>query len=357
MDVGLQMIFSSGGWDDTMTDGQTYREEVALAKMAEDLGFDAIWPVEHHFYDYSFCPDNLQLLSYLAGCTSTIGLGTAAIILPWNEPLRVAEKILMLDQLSNGRARVGFGRGLSRREYAHFRGIGMDEARGRFDEASMMIVEAIENGVIKGDGPYYPQPVTELRPRPEKSFKGRIYAVANSADSVDACARIGGRMIMFSETNWEKRMPSVQRHQEMFRDQHGFDAPPVMTADFTFVHPDASYAKEKAEQWLAGYLYTLLEHYELMNDHFSEIEGYKGYGKQAQVLQKIGMEGYIKGFLAANAYGTPDQILTRLEERKAVLGDFEQCTCFRFGGIPFEEAKASMELFAKEILPVLKSWD
>ncbi len=60
-----------------------------------------------------------------------------------------------------------------------------------------------------------------------------------------------------------------------------------------------------------------------------------------------------------NAYAKPvaARYLTRLEERKAVLGDFEQCTCFRFGGIPFEEAKASMELFAKEILPVLKSWD
>jgi len=69
------------------------------------------------------------------------------------------------------------------------------------------------------------------------------------------------------------------------------------------------------------------------------------------------MDKYFKGFLAANAYGTPDQILTRLEQRRNVLGRFEECSAFRFGGIPFEEADASMRLYAKEVLPVLKSWE
>ncbi len=122
MDVGVLQVFSSYGWDD-MPDGQVYDEEVRLALLAEDLGFDVLWPVEHHFFDYALCPDNTQLLSYLAAATSRIDLGTAAVIMPWNEPLRVAEKISMLDQLSGGRVRFGMGRGLSRREYAPFRDI------------------------------------------------------------------------------------------------------------------------------------------------------------------------------------------------------------------------------------------
>ena len=74
--------------------------------------------------------------------TSEIELGTAAVSLPWNEPLRVAEKIAMLDELSGGRVRFGMARGLSRREYEPFRGIEMDESRARFDEAAPMILEA-----------------------------------------------------------------------------------------------------------------------------------------------------------------------------------------------------------------------
>lgn len=356
MEAGLQLIFSSGGWDDSMTDGKVYEEELSLARQAEDLGFDAVWPTEHHYFDYSFCPDNLQFLSYLAGCTSTIGLGTAAVILPWNDPLRVVEKVSMLDHFSGGRVRLGFGRGLSRREYAPFTNIEMDESRGRFDEAAQMVVDGLETGFVEGEGPFYPQSRIEVRPRPETSFAGRIYAVANSSDSVESCARIGGRMIMFAETNWERRMESIERHRELFLELHSTPAPPPLTADFTFIHHDADHAKEVAEEHLARYLSTLLQHYELMSDHFADIEGYQGYGRQAEVLKKVGFEGYVTGFQAANAYGTPDQVLERFSARKEILGDFELATCFRFGGIAYEDAEASMHLFATEILPELKSW-
>jgi alkanesulfonate monooxygenase SsuD/methylene tetrahydromethanopterin reductase-like flavin-dependent oxidoreductase (luciferase family) len=261
MDVGIQLILTSGGWGGALSDGDVYRQEMRLGRRAEELGFDAIWPTEHHFFDYSFCPDNLQFLSYCAGRTETIALGTAAVILPWNDPLRVAEKVSMLDHMSGGRVRFGMGRGLSRREYAPFRGVAMEEARERFDEASMMIVDALETGVIKGDGPWYPQEPIEIRPRPERSFKGRIYAVANSADSVEAAARVGGRMILFAETNWDKRMVGIETHRARFKELHGEDAPGILTADFTYCHPDADIARERAEKYLAGYLYTILEHY------------------------------------------------------------------------------------------------
>ena len=81
---------------------QVWDEELRLARLAADLGFDALWSVEHHFFDYSFCPDNLQLMTYLAG-VCPIDLGTAAVILPWHDPLRVAEQAAVLDHLCRGR--------------------------------------------------------------------------------------------------------------------------------------------------------------------------------------------------------------------------------------------------------------
>ncbi len=69
-------MFKTGSYTESFTGS------LGLAKQAEALGFDALWPVEHHFFDYAFCPDNLQFLSYMAGCTETIALGTAAVILP-----------------------------------------------------------------------------------------------------------------------------------------------------------------------------------------------------------------------------------------------------------------------------------
>ena len=319
MDVGVQMIFSSQGWEG-VSDSEVYDQEITLALKAEEAGFDALWPVEHHFFDYSFCPDNTEFLAYMAGRTERIGLGTAAVIMPWNDPIRVAERISLLDELSGGRVRFGMGRGLSRREYAPWVGIEMDEARGRFDESAAMVVNALKTGFIEGDGPYYPVPRTEIRPRPSRDFTDRIYAVAGSSDSVEAAADVGARMVLFAEAKWENRLPGIEKYRSKFKEVNGFEAPPMMTADFVYVSHDGDEARETAREHLANYLSSILEHYELFGDHFSDIKGYRGYGKQAEILQKIGFDGYLKGFFGANAFGTPDEVLEHFRERRDILG-------------------------------------
>ena len=92
MKVGLQQVFQNHGR--AVSDGQIVEEEIALGLMAEELGFDELWPVEHHFSDYAACPDNTQFLAYMAARTSRIKLATGAVILPWNQPVRVAEKLI-----------------------------------------------------------------------------------------------------------------------------------------------------------------------------------------------------------------------------------------------------------------------
>ena len=91
MDVGMMMVFASYGWDDCSDDQRVWDEEIRLARLAADLGFElSVWSAEHHFNDYSFVPDNLQLMSYLTAACPNIDLGTAAVIIPWHDPLRVA---------------------------------------------------------------------------------------------------------------------------------------------------------------------------------------------------------------------------------------------------------------------------
>ena len=105
-------------------------------------------------------------MTYLAGVCPNIDLGTAAVILPWHDPLRVAEQAAVLDLLCKGRLRLGLGRGLARREFAAFRGT-MDEIRERFDEAAPMIVNALRTGVMEADGNFYPAAARGDPPAPE----------------------------------------------------------------------------------------------------------------------------------------------------------------------------------------------
>jgi alkanesulfonate monooxygenase SsuD/methylene tetrahydromethanopterin reductase-like flavin-dependent oxidoreductase (luciferase family) len=358
MDVGLQLLFASYGWEG-IRDSEVIDEELRQARLADELGFDVVWSVEHHFFDYSFCPDNTQLLAWLTGVTRNVDVGTAAIILPWNDPLRVAEKIALLDHLAHGRLRVGIGRGLSRREFAAFgghRGIEMSQSRERFDEAAEMILAALRTGFIEGSGKFYSQPRIEIRPRPERPFEDRLYAVASSEDSIESAARIKATMVMFADRSWEHRLPSVEKHRERFRALHGTSAPPPLTCDFCVCLPSHEEAKDIATRHMGIYLDSVLEHYEVTGGHFAKTKGYDAYAKASEQLQGMGTSGFLKGFMQASAWGTPDDVLATLEKRRKLLGDFELATSFRFGGIPFARAEQSLRLFAKEVLPVLKSW-
>src|SRR5258705_3594803 len=106
-----------------------------------------------------------HLLRFCAGHPRRIRLGTAVIVLPWHDPVRVAEEIALLDILCRGRCVFGFGRGAASVEYEGFR-IPMDEARPRFVEAAQIIVKALSNDSFEHEGRVFQIPRTAIRPRP-----------------------------------------------------------------------------------------------------------------------------------------------------------------------------------------------
>ena len=293
MNVGVQMVFQSCGYDPDVTDGQVVAEEMHLGVLADDLGFDALWPVEHHFEDYAFCPDNVVFLANMAARTQRILLGTGAVILPWNDPLRVAEKISLLDHLAGGRVLFGIGRGLARREYEGF-GIPMDESRDRFDEAARMVLDALETGWIEGDGPYYRQARTPIRPAPARTFRDRFYCVAMSPDSVLAAADLGARMVVFSQRRGRTRPTRWRRTASGSRLRTGGRPAPPVTCDFVYCDTDPARAEDKAHEHIAGYLTSVMQHYELASDHFKEARGYEAYGNAVDLLRAIGLEQHVR---------------------------------------------------------------
>ena len=324
-----------------------------LGVLADQLGYDALWPVEHHFEDYAFCPDNVVFLAHMAARTERIALGTGAIILPWNDPLRVAEKVSLLDHLARGRVLLGVGRGLARREYEPF-GISMDESRERFDEAARMVVDALETGFIAGDGPHYPQPRTPIRPAPARTFRDRFYSVAMSPDSVLSAADLGGRMVVFSQRPWSDQAAAIETYRQRFVDRHGHLPGPPVTCDFVYCDTDAARAEDKAHTHIAGYLTSVMQHYELASDHFKDAKGYESYGSAVDLLNAIGLDKMCDMYLGVNAWGTPDQIIEKLRERREIIGDFDLTACFRYSGLPYEDTERSMRTFAANVLPALR---
>jgi len=354
MDVGLLVIFQN--YLGRGSDSDMVASELALADMAEGLGFDKFWAAEHHFTDYSACPDNVQYLSYIAGRTSRIRLGTGAVIVPWNDPLRVAEKIAFLDHLSHGRAVLGLGRGLARREYDTF-GLDMGESRERFDEAARMIVDALDSGFIEGNGPFYPQPRAEIRPRPKAGFRDRLYCVGMSPESVEQAARLGARLMIFSQQPWEMFAEgSWASFRNTWEANHGGPPPPPLTGDLMFCHRDPTVAVEKGREYMANYFLTIVAHYEIMSEHFKSAKGYDYYATAGELFREVGLDTAVQTYCDVQTYGTPEQIVDKLRKRRRLLGDFELNMIVNYGGMPFNEMRDSVELFAEEVLPELHTW-
>ena len=168
-----------------------------------------------------------------------------------------------------------------------------------------MIQEALETGWIEGDGPLYPQPRTQIRPAPVRSFRDRTYAVATSEDSLEAAARLRAAMVMFADRRWSSRLPQIETWRTRYRDLHGEEPPPPLICDFVYCHEDADVAAEVGPRHLATYLESVLEHYEVMGDHFEGMKGYEAYAGAAGVLRRMGSTGFLDGFLTPPATARP----------------------------------------------------
>jgi len=349
--IGVNLGF--GRLHENLTDEQMFLHELELAELSERLGYDSLWAVEHHFTDYSMCPDPMTVLAYVAGRTQRIRLGTAAIILPWNQPVRVAERMVMLDIMSGGRVLLGLGRGLSRREYLPF-GIPLDETRERFDEAANLVVQALETGYAEGNGRFYPVPRTPLRPEPRASFRDRLYCVAGSPDSIVSAVALGARLMSFITRPVRDLMPTFDSYRNQYQEKHGVPAPPIQLNVNMYCHEDADVAKERFSRYVNRFFMKNVEHYEMAGSHFADIKGYERYATLSQALRDAGLENAAAAYVASALGGTPSQILEQVSVVQEVMGSFDLVLVPSFGGMPYEEAQHSLELFAAEVMPAVR---
>jgi alkanesulfonate monooxygenase SsuD/methylene tetrahydromethanopterin reductase-like flavin-dependent oxidoreductase (luciferase family) len=353
MHTGYGLVIQNPG--NQFRDHDVWRNEVRLAEMAEPLGFDSIWCVEHHFDDYTMCPDVLQFLTYMAGRTQHAKLGSAVVVLPWHDPIRVAEQVSVLDNLSNGRMILGLGRGLARIEYEGFR-IDQNEGRNLFTEYAELLIDALEKGYMEG-GRYTNQPRREIRPFPFKSFKGRTYAAAVSPESMPIMAKLGIGLMVIPQKPWEAVKEDFKVYHRAWREHHGTTAPPKpISGGFIFVDENKDRAEEQATKWLAANYRSVIKHYEMTSEKFGTHRGYEFYSNITHFIAKHGIDGAAAGFVNLMPWGTPDQVVEKLATIRNTIDANAFLLNFSYGGMPYDEAERNLRCFVKHVLPEVKWW-
>jgi alkanesulfonate monooxygenase SsuD/methylene tetrahydromethanopterin reductase-like flavin-dependent oxidoreductase (luciferase family) len=347
-----ERYLSKGSGPQAVTDQEVYDEELGLAELVEPLGFDSYWAIDHYVTPYGMTGGVLQHLTYMAGRTRRIDLGTMVLVLPWYDPMKVVHQISLLDNLLQGRRlTLGLGRGAAIREFDAFR-IPMSEARARYNESVDIIQKALSQEWFSYDGEVFKIPETTVRPRfrnPQRLLDD-LRAGWASPESLPLAAQAGLGMLLTNQKSWADYGHEVVRFNDI-RAENGWNpVQPIVVIRAACFDSEAEAWSTMRNYTLEGQLSSTL-HYQFDDpDRFSVTKGYESYGKRGPASTE---DQTIEAAARPQAWGTPDQVFEKLRMVQQMTGAEQFVMSFKYGTMPAETAERSMRLFASDVLPRL----
>ena len=334
MEFGIQ-FFPAVGPDQKPAD-QYWREALELTQLAEQLGFTNVRTVEHYFLSYGgYSPDPLIFLSAAAAVTRSIRLITGAVLPVFNNPLKLAGQIAMVDAISGGRLEVGFARAFLPHEFARF-GISMDESRARFDEGLEQVRRLLEEDKVTARGRFHSFENATSLPRPTQKPRPPFWIAALSTkESFENAGAHMASLLQASRDAWTAA-------------GHGGRGK-VMLAFHMYCADASAEAAAVAREPLNQYLKSIVDAASGWMSGVSSRD-YPNYQKMIESLARETFESQVEKSLAW--IGTPEEIRSAIESYHRGVGGFE-CASLQvnFGMIGRAEAEASMLLFAREVMP------
>jgi alkanesulfonate monooxygenase SsuD/methylene tetrahydromethanopterin reductase-like flavin-dependent oxidoreductase (luciferase family) len=298
-------------------------------------------------------------LSYIAGRTERIDVGTMVTVLPWHDPIRLAENISLLQHMlgPDRKAILGFGRGLSRREFGAL-GLDMESSRERFTEALAVMRKAYEGELFDHEGEFFNYKGANITPEPlDRGAIGEAYGVWTSKDSMMVAAKEGLHPLTIPAKSLADFAKDIAEYDEL-RAGHGFGPSkrPILQM-FMYCAPTEDEAREYGEKYIIQMADVSRRHYEIGGEHFDAMKGYESY-------QTSGVSGTVfKGGSVAQTVlndamiGTPEQCVQKVREVNELMGPAEVVAVSAYGAMPAEDAEKSLRLFAAEALPEIQKID
>ena len=189
MKLGFGLITCQRHPADTRSDVELYQQAIELAVEAEELGFDSVWVSEHHFLDDAYMPSLLPVLAALAARTRSIRLGTALLLAPLYDPLRLAEDAATVDLLSGGRLTLGLGLGWREEEFDAL-GVAMSERAARLEGTVEVLRRAWDGDLVEGAMGPFSYDAVAVRPRPAQDGGPPLWIGAMAERAVRRAGRI-----------------------------------------------------------------------------------------------------------------------------------------------------------------------
>lgn len=319
------------------------RTTVDAVKMAEDFGFDVAWFAEHHFTNHSICPNALMMVGHLAGQTARIRLGPAVLALPFHNPLRLVQELLLADLLTSGRLVVGLGAGYQPYEFDRF-GIDPADKHARMLEIWEILEQGFAKGRVEHSGTHYAVKPTELSMRPFGVATPEVFVASREPEIVKRAARGGHTpFIGFGHRGLENAMAARAALESLWAEGGGDPATmPLAVQRFVYVTEDRAQA-----ELAAACVRDFARAYHALGAAALDKDG-------AFVrLMPLNDEPPLDDFLEKAVIGPADHCAERLAAELTALHPTHLCCMMGLAGIGRQETLASLERFGTEVLPQL----
>jgi alkanesulfonate monooxygenase SsuD/methylene tetrahydromethanopterin reductase-like flavin-dependent oxidoreductase (luciferase family) len=327
-------------------------EALDQVELADRLGIDYAWEVEHHFleeYSHSSAPE-----VFLAACsqrTKQIRLGHGIVLMPpgYNAPARIAERVAMLDLVSGGRVEFGTGESSSLAELGGF-GVDVESKREQWMESVEQVANMMAMDPYPGyEGKYFSMPCRNVVPKPAQKPHPPIWVACSNRDTIHLAARLGIGALTFAFIDPSEARKWVSEYYDILKTEcvpigHSVNANIAMVTGFS-CHPDEDEARRRGQDGFRFFGYGLGHHYIFGLHKPGRTDIWANFEQERDSLPPAG---------EARGIGTPDQL-------RAHLRDFEetgvdQVIFIQQGGRNrHEHICESLELFADEVMPEFKA--
>jgi len=339
-------------WHEGKSQAQVFKETVELVKLSEELGFDSVSLPDHRSSRYGLGSSVLTIASHLAAATTRLKIGTAVVVLPFYNPLTVAEVSATVDNLSDGRLILGVGRGYQWSEF-HRHNVPFEESRERFDEALDIIVRAWTEEELNYQGKFWQVNGAQVLPKPVQKPHPPIAVATLSADGFRNAARRGQSVICGGSTG---TVGGITQNLALYRESlasagFAYDPSSVIVSRPVYIGRSRDEAKatdggERLSWFLEAQRRVALppaDRWDLVPE------------KERPVIERLQMRSELTwddAFNTMGISGSPDECIEQIRELDGIVGGLETLVCsFALGGFDLHKTAQAMELFARDVMP------
>jgi alkanesulfonate monooxygenase SsuD/methylene tetrahydromethanopterin reductase-like flavin-dependent oxidoreductase (luciferase family) len=297
---------------------------------AEALGYHSSFLVEHHFTGMGQVSSSLTVQSWVAAKTKTLRIGTAVIVLPWHNPVLLAEQAATVDLMSGGRLDFGAGRGYRHNEFEGFR-IDVGEASARFEESLKLIVKSwVSETRFSHDGRFWQLDGILVEPPPAQRPHPPVWIAAGQPDSIRRVAALGGNLLLDQFAMPDAIAEKIALYKSEV-EAHGrtFDPMQVAVARNVYVATSAADAEAALERQAQQHARMMALSQRPDGTNRSHITAYADQPGSTQ---------------ASAIYGTPDRVAAELEALRKIGVRYVLLN----SGV---QARESMRRFAAQVMP------